>query len=419
MRYSLTLYPIFIILAAYLLVRLCRSSSRWGRRVGFGVTAVVVVGTALWASAFFSIYLRPHTRLAASRWIYENVPAGSTIANEHCDWGVPLRIDGHDPFGGMYTGFEMQHYHEDTPDKRLQLFDWLDRADYIALASNRLYSSIPRLRARYPLTTEYYRALFAGELGFELLADFTSRPAIGPFQFPDQENPFPLMEAKEYVYQTEPIVVPLPPAEEAFSVYDHPRVLIFRKTGDYSRALVEEVLGGINVERALHGLKPVQATAAPNALEFDPETWADQQAGGTWSEMFDRESLLNRYPGLAAVAWWIVVTALGWLAFPLLFVALPRLRDRGYGLARVLALLLIAYLTWLAASLRVLPNTRGTILRMVLLLALVGGGVGWFKRRELRHFLRGQWRLGSRPTIPGSPAATSTIITLALSSSAR
>ena len=431
MRYSLTLYPIFIILAAYLLVRLCRSSSRCSddfsrskrlksllrRRVGFGVTAVVVVGTALWASAFFSIYLRPHTRLAASRWIYENIPPGVTVANEHCDWGVPLRIDGHDPFAGMYTGFEMQHYHEDTWDKRLQLFDWLDRADYIALASNRLYSSIPRLRARYPLTTEYYRALFAGELGFELLADFTSYPALGPFVFPDQECPFPLMEA-EYTPQisnlqspiSNSIVVPLPPAEEAFSVYDHPRVLIFRKVrDDYSRERVEEVLGGINVERALHGLKPVQATAAPNALEFDPETWADQQAGGTWSErcpepcpeprrrpvegMFDRESLLNRYPGLAAVAWWIVVTALGWLAFPLLFVALPCLRDRGYGLARVLALLLIAYLTWLAASLRVWPNTRGTILGMVLLLALVGGGVGWFKRRELRHFLRGQWRL--------------------------
>jgi hypothetical protein len=116
----------------------------------------------------------------------------------------------------MYNGFEMQHYNEDTWDKRTQLFDWLDEADYVFMASNRLYGSIARLPARYPLTTEYYRALFAGELGFELAADFTSRPACGPFQFPDQENPFPLMEAG-YTYQTEPIVVHLPPAEEAFS----------------------------------------------------------------------------------------------------------------------------------------------------------------------------------------------------------
>nr|HID14354.1 hypothetical protein [Anaerolineae bacterium] len=395
MRYSLSLYPILIILAAYMLVRLCRASSRWRRRMGLGLTAVVVVGTALWASAFFSIYLRTHTRLAASRWIYEHVPEGSTVANEHFDWGLPLRVDGHDPFGGMYQGIEMQNYNEDTPEKREQLFAWLDEADYIFLASNRLYASIPRLPARYPLTIEYYRALFAGELGFELVADFTSYPALGPFVFPDQENPFPLIEA-EYAYQTQPIVVHLPPAEEAFSVYDHPRVLIFRKTAAYSHERVEEVLGGIDVDRALRGLKPIQATAAPDLLEFDPQTWAEQQAGGTWSEMFHRDSLLNRYPGLAAVAWWVVVTVLGWLAFPLSFVALPRLRDRGYGLARVLGLLLIAYLTWLAASLPApfrLPNTRGTILRMVLLLALVGCGVGWFRRRRLRRFLRGRWRL--------------------------
>ncbi len=402
MRYFLSLYPIFIILAAYLLVRLTRSlahsptrpfADSLTRLLVYLPLVICLVGTLLWALAFFRIYLRPHTRLAASRWMFDNVPEGVTIANEHFDWGVPLRIDGYDPFGEIYDGFDMEHYNEDTPEKRSQLFDWLDRADYIAMASNRLYASIPRLPARYPLTIEYYRALFAGELGFELVADFTSRPALGPFQFPDQETPFPLMEARDYVYQTEPIQVYLPPAEEAFSVYDHPRVLIFRKTEAYSRQLVEEVLGGIDLERVLHGLNPHQATVAPDLLEFDPQTWEQQQAGGTWSEMFDRESLLNRYPALAAVAWWVVVTGLGWLVFPLLFIALPCLRDRGYGLARVLALLLIAYLTWLLASLRVLPNTRGTITAVVLLLALAGGGVGWFKRDELRRFLRSHWRL--------------------------
>jgi len=395
MRYSLTLYPIFAILAAYLLIRLARVPARRWRRVGLALMVGVVLGTAFWAGAFISIYLRPHTRLAASRWIYANVPQGATVANEHWDWGLPLRVDGHDPFGGLYTGLEMTNYDEDTAEKRTRLFDWLDQADYIFLASNRLYASISRLPARYPLTTAYYRALFAGDLGFELAADFTSRPAFGPFQFPDQECPYPLMGPGEagYVYQTEPIAVRLPPAEEAFSVYDHPRVLIFRKTDAYSRQRVEEVLGGIDVDRALHGLTPREASVAPNALLFDPETWAEQQAGGTWSDMFNRDSLCNRYPGLAAVAWWIVVAALGWLAFPLLFVALPRLRDRGYGLARVLGLLLVAYLTWLLASLHILPNTRGTILALVALLALAGGGVGWWQRDELLRFLRRHWRL--------------------------
>jgi YYY domain-containing protein len=391
MRYFLPLYPILLLFAAYWLVRLARSASQWWRRIGIGLSSVVVTGAVFWGLAFFTIYVRPHPRIAASRWIYEHVPAGVMVANEHWDWGLPLRVDGYDPFAGMYDGIEMQNYNEDTPEKRAQLYEWLDQTDYVFLASNRLYASIPRLPARYPLTTEYYRALFAGELGFELEADFTSYPALGPFIFPDQENPFDLMEP-DYSSQSKPIEVGLPPAEEAFSVYDHPRVLIFRKTEAYSRDLVEGVLGEVDLERAQHGRTPREATRAPNMLKFDEETWADQRNGGTWSQMFNRDSLLNRHPELGAVAWWMVVTTLGWLAFPLLFVALPGLRDRGYGFARLLGLLLIAYLTWLAASLGLFPNTRTTILRMVVLVAVVGGGVGWMSWDELRRFLRRRWR---------------------------
>lgn len=390
MRYFIFLYPLFVVMAAYVLIRLCRVASRGWRYLGYGLTAVVVIGAALWTWAVFSIYLRPHTRIASSRWICAHVPHGSVIATEHWDWTPPLPVDGCNP-SAVYTIFEMQNYHEDTPEKRLQMIEWIDRADYIVTGSNRIYASVARLPARYPLTNAYYRALFSGELGFELVADFASYPAIGPFQFPDQEMVWPLVRA-DYEYQPPQITVPLPPAEEAFSVYDHPRVLIFRKAAAYSRQRVEVLLGSIDVEHAAHGLTPVEATRSRHLLEFDPQTWVEQQAGGTWREMFNRNSLFNRYPGLAAFAWWIVVTLLGWSAFPLLFVALPRLRDRGYGLARVLALLLIAYLTWLAASLHVLPNTRGTIVRVVLLLALVGGGVGWLKRAELRRFVRDHWR---------------------------
>jgi YYY domain-containing protein len=391
MRYFLPLYPVLLLFAAVWLLRTVRSPHRWWKRIGTGLCGVVALGAVFWGVALFTVYLRPHPRIAASRWIYEQVPEGATVGNEHWDWGLPLRIDGHDPFGGMYSGIEMQNYNEDTAQKREELFAWLDQADWIFLASNRLYASIPRLPARYPLTVEYYRALFAGELGFELEADFTSYPAVGPFAFPDQENPFRLMEA-DYVSQSKPVVVDLPPAEEAFSVYDHPRVLIFRKTEGYSRELVRRSLGDIDLEQAQHGLTPREATAASHLLEFEQEAWADQQAGGTWSEMFSRDGLLNRYAGLAAIAWWLVVTGLGLLAFPLLHTGLPRLRDRGYGFARVLGLLFVAYLTWLAGSCRVFPNTKATILRMVAFLALIGGGVGWLKWDELKVFFRERWR---------------------------
>jgi hypothetical protein len=267
MRYILFLYPMFILLAAYLLIRLCRASSHWRRRVGFAVTALVVVGTLFWAGAFFSIYLRSHTRLAASRWIYANIPPGATLAQEHWDWSPPLKMDGYDP-SERYNEIEMQLYDDDNSSKLAQLYYLLDLADYIIIGSNRLYASIPRLPTRHPLTTEYYRALFAGELGFDLAADFTSFPALGPFQFPDQENPFPLMEA-DYAYrQNAPLELHLPPAEEPFSVYDHPRVLIFRKTEDYAFRRVVEILGNIDTRDAQHGLRPIDVSVTLNLLEI-------------------------------------------------------------------------------------------------------------------------------------------------------
>ena len=51
---------------------------------------LVVGGTAAWGAGFFTIYLRPNTRVAASRWIYDHVPVDSVVANEHWDWGLPL-----------------------------------------------------------------------------------------------------------------------------------------------------------------------------------------------------------------------------------------------------------------------------------------------------------------------------------------
>ena len=266
MRYFLALYPLLAILAAYGLSRLWRAASLRTRRLGLALTIVVVAGAALWAAAMFGIYLRPATRVAASRWVYDHVPAGSILANEHWDWGLPLPVDGQNPFNGLYAGFEMANYDADTPEKRAQLYNWLDRADYISLASNRLYASISRLPERYPLTTAYYRALFAGDLGFELVADYTSYPAIGPFRFPDQETPYPLQPAA-YTAQSQ-WQLPLPPAEEAFSVYDHPRVLIFKKTAAYSRQRIESVLDSIDLSQARLDLTPQQATTPIFRLEW-------------------------------------------------------------------------------------------------------------------------------------------------------
>ena len=54
---------------------------------------LVVLGTLCWAYAFTRIYTRPHSRIAATRWIYNNIPPGSARTFEEWDDPLPLNID--------------------------------------------------------------------------------------------------------------------------------------------------------------------------------------------------------------------------------------------------------------------------------------------------------------------------------------
>lgn len=304
----------------------------------------------------------------------------SIVANEHWDDALPQNGNGKDAFGAYYSGLtsssdgQIQNYNEDEPNKLPQVLNWLDEADYLVMSSNRLYASIPRLPWRYPMTTEYYRAMLNGELGFELVADFNSFPRLGSFIFNDQEMPQTLRRTANTQGTPPGIMVPYPTAEEAFSVYDHPRVLIFKKTSAYSRAMAEQVLGKYDLTRTIRQT-PLQAVNSPRGMLMDDKTRQAQQAGGTWSDLFPRTSLLNQSQPLAALVWLLLIEVLGLAAFPIIalttsahtrkghlervpgqstsgWVGPHRLTliDGGYSFSKILALLLVAVTVWWLSS---------------------------------------------------------------------
>jgi hypothetical protein len=219
-RYLSLIYPFFAIAGAFLIVEVSRLIRRHlivdglSKVHATGVAAVpaalLLLSALLWAVAITNIYRRPHTRIAASRWIYQNIPCGTTIATEHWDDGLPLRVDGKDGYGGCYKGVELENYHWDDSKKLNSLLDKIRAADYITISSNRLYGSIPRMPRRFPFTSEYYRMLFSGELGFSLEKIFSSYPTLGPLTFNDDAR------------------------EELILNYDHPKVLIFKKSSNFS-----------------------------------------------------------------------------------------------------------------------------------------------------------------------------------------
>ncbi|MCP5096494.1 MAG: hypothetical protein GY943_13155, partial [Chloroflexi bacterium] len=135
-------------------------------------------------------------------------------------------------------------------------------------------------------------------------------------------------------------------------------------------------------------MTPGQATESPNALMLRADELAVQQANGTFSEIFNLEGALSQNSTLAAVVWWIAATLLGWLAFPLAAMVFRGLPDKGYALARILALLLISYFGWLMASLKWLPNTRETYLLGIGVVAVISGLIFVRRRQEIVDFVR-------------------------------
>lgn len=355
MRYFVPIVPLLALLGAHLLLRLVDAARSRGGSVGgrgaawarlgmaasWGLLAAVALGTLLYAFAFTRIYTRPVTRIEASEWIVANIPPGTPIANEHWDDPLPLRWKGKD--AGLYRGTTLELYAEENPEKLRKLVAQLDATEYIFLSSNRLYGSIPRMPMRYPMTTEYYRLLFSGELGFELVKSFTCYPSLFGIELNDDA------------------------AEEIFTVYDHPKVLIFRKTPEYSGQRVRDRLGSVPLDGVLH-LRPVQV--GRNGLLMSDEMRAAQEQGGSWSALYDAAGLANRFPTLS---WWLVLELLGLLALPLAWRLFARFPDRGYGLSKVLGLLLVSYVAWLLPSLRVLSFSRESILVGIVALGGISG----------------------------------------------
>ncbi len=318
--------------------------------------------------------------------------SGSVISHENWDEALPLRMDGYDPFGGIYIGPTMEMHWPDASNKRDMIVENLRSTDVILVQSQRRLWSASRIPATYPMTMEFYKALFDGRLGYEMVGEFQTPFSIGPLQVSDAAGTVAWGQAPDLTPNAhDPFNNNLFSAEEAFTVYDHAPVWIFRKSADFDLDKAAAILDSIDLTTVVvQG--PLEASRASTLLKLPQDLLAAQLAGGTWSQMFDVNGLLNTNEPLAVIVWYLAFLVLGALAFPLTFVAFKGLADGGYPLARSVGLLVVAWLAWLAASVRVLAWTQGTLVLSVVVLVVVSGAIAVVKRRELTDYLRTHWK---------------------------
>lgn len=82
------------------------------------------------------------------------------------------------------------------------------------------------------------------------------------------------------------------------------------------------------------------------------------------------------------ILWYITITLLGLLTFPLGYRLFPALADRGYSLSRALGLLLWGFLFWLLVSFHVIRNEVGGLLFTLALLAALSLWALWGRDDE-------------------------------------
>lgn len=201
-RYFIIVYPIFAILSGigwFWLSQLPKS------KVYFYALSILLVSLLLiWPLAFIGIYHQKHSRIAASEWMHQSLPSHSLIGHEYWDDPLPIGVPGSTK---QFVGESLHVFDQDSFTKWRVLNAQLNQLDYYVLSSNRAWGSITAVPHKYPRMAQYYQDLFAGKTDFELVAQFTNYPNLR--------------------YLGIPIEFSTDQADESFTVYDHPKVMVY------------------------------------------------------------------------------------------------------------------------------------------------------------------------------------------------
>lgn len=212
-RYYLPLYPLW---AAWAAQALPRRGWGWG-------ALLLLLPTALLGMAQSGVYTSPHPYVRASRWIYEHVPRGAVIANEHWDDPLPMRELGD---ADAYPRVGLPVMDEDNAEKLAVLEQALTQAQVVVLATPRGYGVVGRQAQRYPLTRAWYERLLNAP-AYAVLG-FGRCPHLGPLALSDDPLadaglPQPLTLAQRCGTR---YALRLPRLDESFRVYDAPQTLV-------------------------------------------------------------------------------------------------------------------------------------------------------------------------------------------------
>ena len=366
LRYMLPLIPFLCLLGAVFVDWLLERFPTW--KMVISAMMIGIIGFSVFYSlAFLSIYRHEDPRVQASRWLYEHIEDGSNVLTELWEFAPLAAVDGHYP--GEYRTLQLDLYGSDTDAKVQTIAQQLSGADAIVLATKRVYGSILRVPQRYPLTCNFYKLLFDGVLGFRPLPPFTLYPSLFGITFNDDF------------------------ADESFSVYDHPKTIVFYKTHDISADELYELIvtappiATMSAERLLTRLVAFPAFENDKELEGQP---AVPEIIPPASSEFPGQAHFQWY---AVILWILVLEALSLIAFPVTSLVFRALPDYGCALSKAVGILLPGYLFWLGVSLGLFTNSRSNLFMLLGLLLTASFLLFFTYRQFLVNIVVEHWKM--------------------------
>jgi YYY domain-containing protein len=348
LRYLEPLTPVLAVAAALALVRLPsllrRPSSPW---LPGAATAAALVLAALWTAAFMTVYAGEHPRLAATRWLYAAAPPGSTLTAEYWDDALPRALGFTLSPAAFGLATHTLDLYRDLPrqDASEAIYAGIADADYVVQSSQRVAAAVAAAPWRYPVQDRFFDQLAHGALGFAPAAEFRRPPATGSLVFDDRA------------------------ADESFLNYDHPNATIYGRTASPDRARFDAAMSWALGRPWFPARAPPHQTLLLDGPVGENPAVADARWSAAWSSSTP----------VALAIWIVLLVALLVIGLPIAASVMGVFPDRGWGLARTLALLVAAYPVWLGASLE-LVRFRAV---WVILALVVIGVAGWRNRQAV------------------------------------
>ncbi|MFC1851025.1 DUF2298 domain-containing protein [candidate division CSSED10-310 bacterium] len=321
LRYMLPIFPFVCILAARFFDYLLRERAFFWRRVaGRVILSATIVYLICYSFAFITIYTRPHPYISASEWIYKHITPAETILVEHWDDTLPVSIPGSHRKPKIIV---LPMYEKDRPGKVTTICEALEKGDYIVQATKRLYGSIGKVPERYPDSARYYQLLLNGKLGFQLVKTIQSYPSLLGYELVDDL------------------------ADESFTVYDHPKVCIFKKVVALPLAELQNVL-----ETPLSPTETVPLNDILQARTFGDEVY----------HPFDVDQSLQ-----STLLYYCFIELLSFFTLPFALALCRHKFALAYPLSKFFITVIPVYILWILTSAGIVAADDGSILLSVLL----------------------------------------------------